>query len=164
MSLEKKVSYLAGLAEGLDISKKTPEGKLLLAIIETLEDMAEEINSVGEYVDELDDDLLELEEYVYDDDDCDCDDCCDCDDDCDCCDYDRCDGCECDGDCDDCDCEDDCDECECGDDGCCCCDCDDEFDYVEYECPNCHKTISFSGDFADDELVCPDCGAKLKTR
>lgn len=158
MSIEKKVSYLAGLAEGLEISEKTPEGKLLLAIVDILDDMAEELKDVKEYTEELDDDLLELEEYVYDDDDCDCDDCCD---------YDRCDGCECDGDCDDCDCEDDCDECECGDDGCCCgcddcdeCD-DDEFNYVEYECPKCHELVSFSGDFADDELVCPNCGEKL---
>lgn len=153
MSIEKKVSYLAGLAEGLEISEKTPEGKMLLAIVDILDDMAEELKDVKEYTEELDDDLLELEEYVYDDDDCDC------------CDYDRCDGCECDGDCDDCDCEDDCDECECGDDGCCCDDCDDcdddEFDYVEYECPKCHELVSFSGDFADDELVCPNCGEKL---
>ena len=131
MSIEKKVSYLAGLAEGLEISEKTPEGKLLLAIVDILDDMAEELKDVKEYTEELDDDLLELEEYVYDDDDCDCDDCCD---------YDRCDGCECDGDCDDCDCEDDCDE---------------------YECPKCHELVSFSGDFADDELVCPNCGEKL---
>ena len=95
MSVEKKVQYLKGLADGLDIKGDTKEGKLLLAIIDTLssianelEDVDDELTQLGEYVEELDNDLLEVEEYLYDDDDdCDCH-CCDCDcddDDCCCC-------------------------------------------------------------------------------
>ena len=141
MSVEKKVSYLLGLAEGLNINKDTAEGKLLLAIIDTLEEMSDEfenindeLDSLNDYIEEVDDGLMELEEDFYDDD-CNCG-CCDCDDDCDC-------GC--------------CD-CDCG-----CCDCDDdEFEYDEYQCPACNEIVSFSGDFEEEELVCPACGAKLK--
>ena len=93
MTVTERVSYLKGLAEGLDIDASTKEGKLLNAIIETLDDLAfevsdmqEVIGELGEQVDMIDEDLDALEEIVYedeeDDDDCDCDcDCC-CDDDC----------------------------------------------------------------------------------
>ncbi len=161
MSVEKKVAYLKGLAEGLDIKADTNEGKLLLAIIDTLDYIAcdlegfdEELTQLGEYVEELDSDLLEVEELIFDDedDDCDCDCCCDDDYDCDCCCDD--DDCDC-----DCCCDDDCDcDCCCDDDDCDCC---DDFEYEEYDCPNCKETISFSGEFAEDELVCPNCGEKL---
>lgn len=97
MTVTERVSYLKGLAEGLDIDATTKEGKLLNAIIQTLDDLAfevsdmqEVIGELGEQVDMIDEDLDVLEEIVYededDDDDCDCD--CDCDDDCDCCDGD----------------------------------------------------------------------------
>ena len=147
MSVEKKVSYLLGLAEGLNISKDTAEGKLLLAIIDTLEEISdefeevnEELDALNEYIEEVDDGLMELEEDFYDD-----------DDDCGC-------GCGCDDDCD-CDCDDDCD---CG-----CCDCAgdedlEDFEYDEYQCPKCKEFVCFSGEFADEELVCPICGANIK--
>ncbi|MBP0980840.1 MAG: hypothetical protein J5968_01425 [Oscillospiraceae bacterium] len=89
MTVTERVSYLKGLAEGLDIDASTKEGKLLNAIIETLDDLAfevsdmqEVIGELGEQVDMIDEDLDALEEIVYedeeDDDDCDCDcDCCD---------------------------------------------------------------------------------------
>ena len=135
MSVEKKVSYLLGLAEGLNINKDTAEGKLLLAIIDTLEEISdefeevnEELDALNEYIEEVDDGLMELEEDFYDDDDCDCG-CCDCDDDCDCC-----------------DCEDD--ELE-------------EIDYDEYQCPACGEFVCFDGEFDDEDYVCPACGAKL---
>ncbi len=97
MTVTERVSYLKGLAEGLDIDATTKEGKLLNAIIQTLDDLAfevsdmqEVIGELGEQVDMIDEDLDVLEEIVYededDDDDCDCD--CDCDDGCDCCDGD----------------------------------------------------------------------------
>lgn len=96
MTVTERVSYLKGLAEGLDIDATTKEGKLLNAIIQTLDDLAfevsdmqEVIGELGEQVDMIDEDLDVLEEIVYEDegdDDCDCD--CDCDDDCDCCDGD----------------------------------------------------------------------------
>lgn len=86
-----KVAYLKGLAEGLKVDDSTNEGKLLVSILDVLSDIAFELEDdrdaleeLEDQVETLDNDLGELEEFVYDDDcDCDCDDC-DCDDDCDC--------------------------------------------------------------------------------
>ena len=147
MTLTEKVAYLKGLAEGLDLDKDSKEAKLFEAIFDILEDMAltvtdidEDLSACEDMVDAIDADLEDLEDYIFDDDDCDC-----CDDDC-CCDDDElyevecplcgeeilldeemldeevieCPGCgeklELDIDFDDCDCD-----CDCG-----CCDEDDE--------------------------------------
>jgi len=100
MSISEKVSYLKGLAEGMKISQDSNEGKLIYEIIKTLELINEEVTDQGnaleeleEYVSELDEDLMALEESFddeFDDEDddeceCDCDDDCDCEE-CDCCD------------------------------------------------------------------------------
>ena len=73
MTASEKVAYLKGLAEGLDIDKKSKEGKLFAAIIDTLEELADDIadlenNSweLGEAIDQVSDDLSDLEDYVYD--------------------------------------------------------------------------------------------------
>jgi len=72
MSMNESVSYLKGLAEGLDIDKSTKEGKLLTAMIDVLSDMAEELGDVeevydelSELVDDIDEDLGELEDDFY---------------------------------------------------------------------------------------------------
>ena len=90
MTLTEKVAYLKGLAEGLDLDKDTKEAKIFDAMFDILEDMALTINDIDEdlsacedLVDAIDEDLDELEEYVFcdeDDDFCDCG-CCDCEDD-----------------------------------------------------------------------------------
>ena len=96
MTLTEKVAYLKGLAEGLDLDKDTKEAKIFEAMFDILEDMAltvtdidEDLSAVEDLVDAIDEDLDELEEYIFEDDfddDCDCDCCCDDDDcDCDCC-------------------------------------------------------------------------------
>ncbi len=89
MTLTEKVAYLKGLAEGLDLDKDSKEGKLFAAMFDILEDMAltvcdidEDLSACEELVDAIDEDLEELEEYIFEDD-CDCD-CCG-DDDFDCC-------------------------------------------------------------------------------
>ncbi len=94
MSVSENVAYLKGLMEGLDLDEDKKETKLFNAIIETLDeiaselsDMEEEMEDLSDYIEEIDEDLGDVEEYVYDEDDCDCDCCCD-DDDCDCCDDD----------------------------------------------------------------------------
>ena len=76
MTASEKVAYLKGLAEGLDIDKKSKEGKLFAAIIDTLEELAGDIADLesnawdlGEAIDQVSDDLEDLEDYVYDDDD-----------------------------------------------------------------------------------------------
>lgn len=91
MTLSERISYIRGLADGLDLDNDKKEVKVLNAIIELLDDMALAVESTEELYDELaeqvdaiDEDLTYLEEDFYDD--CDCCDCCDDDDDCDCCD------------------------------------------------------------------------------
>lgn len=83
MSMMESIAYLKGLAEGLDVNETTKEGKLLLAIVDVLDEMAESINDIedvcqefDELIDVLDEDLSDLEDDFYgsdDDDDCDCD-------------------------------------------------------------------------------------------
>ncbi|MDD4599766.1 hypothetical protein SDC9_30302 [bioreactor metagenome] len=71
-NIKEKVAYLQGLTHGLNVSDASTEGKLLLNIIDVLDDMAEEINNVTmvhedleDYVETIDEDLTELEEEVY---------------------------------------------------------------------------------------------------
>jgi hypothetical protein len=71
--LKEKVSYLRGLAEGMQISDATNEGKLLKAMLEVMDDFAlaiddmEEIQEqLGEQVDTIDEDLAEIERVVFD--------------------------------------------------------------------------------------------------
>ncbi len=58
----KKIAYLRGLCEGYGLSEETKEGKILMGILEVLDDMAEAIAFNGEYCDEYDD---EDAEYSY---------------------------------------------------------------------------------------------------
>ena len=85
MTITEKVAYLKGLAEGLALDESKPEAKLIGAIIDVLDDMAltvsdleEGMDLISEQLDAVDDDLDELEGFVYEelDDDCCCDDCC----------------------------------------------------------------------------------------
>ena len=66
-----KVAYLKGLAEGLGVTAETDKGKLMLAMIETLEAFAEQsdaneeaLHELQDYVDELDSDVGDLEEAL----------------------------------------------------------------------------------------------------
>lgn len=73
----RRIAYLKGLADGYEINGKSKEGKLLLEIIDTLEEMAEDyedrISELEEYVDILEDDLSDVEEFIFGDDDFDYD-------------------------------------------------------------------------------------------
>ncbi len=90
MTVSEKAAYIKGLAEGLELDGATKEGKVLNAIIDLLSDLAIDLEDVQdgvamlcEQIDAVDEDLCDLETYVYEElDGCDCD--CDCD--CDCCD------------------------------------------------------------------------------
>jgi len=66
MSIGKRVTYLKGLAEGLNLGNGTKEEKLLRVIIEILEDMAVEIEDLAEDVVNLDDDVSVLVEDMQD--------------------------------------------------------------------------------------------------
>ena len=88
--IEKKVAYLKGLAAGLSLDPEKPETKVINAMMDALDCLAEEledsqdqIDMLADQLDAVDEDLDELESFVYedfDDDDCCCDDCCDDDD------------------------------------------------------------------------------------
>ncbi|MBU5426672.1 hypothetical protein KQI41_09665 [Tissierella pigra] len=97
--LIQKVSYLRGLADGLGIDESSKEGKLLLHIVDILEEFADVLDEtienqedLEEYVTFIDEDLADVEDdiygeddedddYYYDDEEFDFDDFCD-DDDC----------------------------------------------------------------------------------
>lgn len=71
--LRERVSYLIGLAEGMQMSELTNEGKLLRAIIDVMDDMAlaiEDLENIQEYhsnqIDDLDQDLCEIESAIFD--------------------------------------------------------------------------------------------------
>ena len=73
--LIKKVSYLKGYADGLDLSPKSDEGKLIIKLLDVMSEMAdtiEELNArvddVEDVVDELDDCVLEIADDLYGDD------------------------------------------------------------------------------------------------
>lgn len=88
MTLTEKVAYLKGLAEGLALDESKPENKVINAMLDVLDDLAltvtdleDGMDIISEQLDAVDEDLDELEGFVYDefDDDCDCG-CCDDDD------------------------------------------------------------------------------------
>ena len=79
--LIQKVSYLRGLADGLGIDESSKEGKLLLHIVDTLEEFADVLDEtienqedLEEYVTFIDEDLADVEDDIYgeDDEDDDC--------------------------------------------------------------------------------------------
>ncbi|TYQ13361.1 UNVERIFIED_CONTAM: hypothetical protein Cloal_4429 [Acetivibrio alkalicellulosi] len=71
--IKERVSYLKGLAEGIKINDSTDEGKLLKTIIEVLDDIANSVEDIeeiqehlGEQVDDMDEDLAQIERILYD--------------------------------------------------------------------------------------------------
>ena len=83
MTVSEKVAHLRGLAEGMEIEKsESKEAKLLLAVIDTLEyvsmalndlednDIAigDELDAMGEEQDAISDDLSDVEDVVFEDD------------------------------------------------------------------------------------------------
>lgn len=74
MTITEKVSYVRGLAEGLDLDQDKKEVRLLSAIIDLLDDMAltvsdleEGYNDISDQVDAVDEDLYSLEQDFYED-------------------------------------------------------------------------------------------------
>lgn len=144
-NLLSRVSYLRGLADGLSLDE-SKEKRLLLEIIDVLQEMAEAIDDLRafseatqEYVESIDEDLGQLEQDFYDSED----------------DYDE----DYEEDFDD-DFEDDYDE-----------DFDEEDEYndldedlIEIECPKCHEVIFIDEDLVDEEgkAQCPNCNAEIK--
>ena len=131
MTLTEKLAYIKGLAEGLGVDETTKEGKVLLALVDLMDDVTTAVSELEsdmdqayEELDAIDEDLTDIEDFLWEDEDEDESDCCDCDDD----------------DCDCCDCEDD----------------DELFDGGIYEitCPKCGEIVCMD----EDMLFSPDCG------
>lgn len=138
--LKEKIAYLQGLAEGMEVNSSTKEGKILIKILDVLEEMADTIYEIGdaqvdleEYVEAVDEDLYDLENDVYEEDD---------EEEC-CCGGDH-------------ECYDDLDEEDYYLD-----DEDEEIDFVEVECPECNDVVCFDSDIMDSEdiieVTCPNC-------
>ncbi len=136
-NLSKKVSYLAGYADGLDISPKSDEGKLIVKMLEVLGEMAEAIDELklaqeetNEFIDELDEAVFAMADDMYGDGEFD--------------EYDD----------DDDDILDEYDE-EYG---------GDEDDYVEIQCPSCGEDVIVAIDSleSDNEIVCPNCHEEIE--
>ena len=81
MEITEKVAYLKGLLEGMELDTEKKEGKLIAAIIDVLDDIALEREEMKDYADELgdgldavSDDLEDVEDIVFgeDEDDEDC--------------------------------------------------------------------------------------------
>lgn len=76
MTIKEKVAYLKGLAEGKEIKDATNQDIMINKILEVLDDLASSVegldkatSALADYVDEIDEDLGDLEEVVYSDDD-----------------------------------------------------------------------------------------------
>ena len=53
MDICEKIAYIKGLAEGLSLDETTKEGKILVAIIDLLGDITDEICEIEDGCDEL---------------------------------------------------------------------------------------------------------------
>lgn len=132
MNLKERVAYLQGLTNGMDINSDTREGRLLINVVDVLEDIAEAVegvrlqqNDLEQFVESIDEDLSFLEDDYYD-----------------------------------VEIETigdgggyaDIDEDEE----------EDGIDFVEVECPSCHESVHFEEEFLSDdtgiEISCPNCG------
>ncbi len=76
MKLQEQAAFLKGLAEGLSLDQSKPEAKLIDKLIALTGDMADKIQELQEavvtlqdYCDELDQDLGDVEGYLFDDED-----------------------------------------------------------------------------------------------
>ena len=72
MSTSEKAAYLKGLAEGLDLDKSKPEGKLIDAMLDLLYDITDDMNAMEERIDDIeenedfDDDFYDFDDFDED--------------------------------------------------------------------------------------------------
>ena len=89
MTLTEKLAYIKGLAEGLGVDETTKEGKVLLALVDLMDDVTTAVSELEsdmdqayEELDAIDEDLTDIEDFLWEDEDedeCDCCDCCESD-------------------------------------------------------------------------------------
>lgn len=75
MTLSEKSAYLKGLMDGLNLNKESAEGKMIAGIVDLLQDMTGTISdleenaiAVSDELDEIEDDLDAIEEFLMDED------------------------------------------------------------------------------------------------
>jgi len=72
--LIEKVAYLKGMADGMQLQNKPGEGRILVEVLDVLEDLIFELersadrqDELHDYVDAIDEDLMDVESMVYED-------------------------------------------------------------------------------------------------
>ena len=72
MTVTEKVAHLKGLASGMELDQSDKNVKLINAIIDTLDEMAEamselelDVADISDQVDAVDEDLAEVEDYLF---------------------------------------------------------------------------------------------------
>jgi len=143
MSIKEKVAYLRGLAEGVGLDSDVKAEKLIAVIIDTLEEMAEEVDSlnqnsldIGDELDAISDDLADVEEFLFGDEDDEFEDL----------DFDDFD-----------------DDEPCGEGGCGCSFCGGASLTYEVACPACDAEIELDeSDLILESIECPKCGEVLE--
>ena len=140
MTISEKSAYLKGLMDGLKLSTETDEGKMIASIVDLLGDLCKKVTDIEETtiaisdeLDEIEEDLDAIEDYIMDEED----------------DYDEWDDEE----------EwDEDEECEEGFDfG------DEDSIIYEVECPVCGEIINFDDETLEEGSIhCPNCGENLE--
>ncbi|MEE3332712.1 MAG: hypothetical protein VZR54_00370 [Ruminococcus sp.] len=69
MLTNERAAYLRGLADGLDLDKTKPEGKLIDGMLDLIFDMSAEIGGLYDHISMLEDAMFEDEYDEYDDED-----------------------------------------------------------------------------------------------
>ena len=64
MTITEKTAYLKGLLEGMEIDQSTKEGKLLAAIIDTLDDIPLSVADLDDEVGAINDEMDMMEESL----------------------------------------------------------------------------------------------------
>lgn len=130
-----RAAYLRGLAEGMKLDREDNQQRLLLEMLDLMDEMAHqladanaELAELQEYVEDIDTDLTDMEEVLFGDDDCDCD------------------------------CEDCMDDYDMDDD-------DDDDQELSFDCPNCGKTVLLraSDIESEEDVVCKHCNTPFFT-
>ena len=149
MTISEKAAYLKGLMDGLNLDTEKAEGKMIAAIVELLGDVTKKLSNVedttiaiSDELDEIEEDLDAIEDYILEDEDEDDD-------------WDE--------DWDDEDWDDE-DECDCEE-----CDCEEGFDFgdedsiiYEVKCV-CGNVINFDEETLEaGSIVCDECGETLE--
>ena len=75
MTISEKAAYLKGLMDGLNLDTEKAEGKMIAALVELMGDMAKRLSDVEETtiaisdeLDEIEEDLDAIEDYILDED------------------------------------------------------------------------------------------------